>query len=622
MRSRFVNLFVLTAITFLGVSNAFSQVQFHGLLCNPKLNTKQNALLARQILTNDTLNLPFFEDFSKLNTYPDYNQWIDSNVFVNQNFAFNPPSAGVATFDILNSKGQIYSHASTAAYRADYLTSKPIRMSAYQKSDSIYFSFYYQPQGMGWDKPDQKDSLVLEFFDKANQWRNVWSATGTSLKPFEQVMFPIVDSVYFHSGFKFRFYNYASLGDPAHQEDAITNDFWNIDYIVIDTGRSLNRTYHEDIAFYQFNRSLFETYYSVPWSHYQLNKMPLDTVDFQLKNLDDNLRPVNNLVYLLYRNQTNMLDSFANGAFDVLAFSDSSKYFTQAAMSTPSVYHIPSTLTDTTTLEVTRYLHDLSSFTNTQYKQNDTVKYQQVFENYYAFDDGTAESGISLIQRNSKFALRITGLKDDTLRAISMYFNRYYNFNTSDEAEFSLCVWTDNEGIPGELIYQGDVQKPKYASNTNQFSVFKLDEAVFVEDTFFIGWNNENDLTYSLAYDWNSDNINRVYYKISGEWLVLPLGNPMMRAHLGDDFTVISVPENPNKIAYKIFPNPSNGTVYIQTETHQEIVVSVFNLVGQNVFCSGVESNNAIDLSQLPKGVYLMQIQSGQTFSTQKLILE
>lgn len=116
------------------------------------------------------VTLPFFDDFSGNGIYPDPQLWLDQDVFINMDFPVRPPNIGAATFDVLDQTGKIYAYATSTPFIADYLTSRPIRLDSLfspiarplQLSDSIYLSFYYQPQGRG-DKPEPHDSLVLQF---------------------------------------------------------------------------------------------------------------------------------------------------------------------------------------------------------------------------------------------------------------------------------------------------------------------------------------------------------------------------------------------------------------------------------------------------------------------------
>ena len=140
---------------------------------------------AQEILTNYRTNrekvpmrrevaearfLPFFDDFSHSNLYPDSTKWTNNNVLVNDGFPLCPPNRNGATFDVLDANGRVYEYAISNAFVAEYLTSVRIRLDsildpeprALTPADSVYFSFYYQPQGNG-NIPEAQDSLVLQF---------------------------------------------------------------------------------------------------------------------------------------------------------------------------------------------------------------------------------------------------------------------------------------------------------------------------------------------------------------------------------------------------------------------------------------------------------------------------
>ena len=114
--------------------------------------------------------LPFFEDFSHSNLYPDSTKWTDNNVLVNDGFTLCPPNRNGATFDVLDANGRVYDYAISNAFVAEYLTSARIRLDSIMEpepraltpADSVYLSFYYQPQGNG-NAPEEQDSLVLQF---------------------------------------------------------------------------------------------------------------------------------------------------------------------------------------------------------------------------------------------------------------------------------------------------------------------------------------------------------------------------------------------------------------------------------------------------------------------------
>ena len=140
-----------------------------GLPVNAQLQQKAVVLKSGKV-AEITTNLPFFDDFTTSKIYPDQQKWIGNQVFINKDFPFRPPNTAAATFDVLNEYGEVYPNASIRPFKADQLQSVLIRLDsvfsptseALRPADSIYFSFYYQPQGRG-DKPETQDSLILQF---------------------------------------------------------------------------------------------------------------------------------------------------------------------------------------------------------------------------------------------------------------------------------------------------------------------------------------------------------------------------------------------------------------------------------------------------------------------------
>ena len=114
--------------------------------------------------------LPFFDDFSQSILYPDSTKWTDNNVMVNDGFPLCPPNRNGATFDVLDANGRVYNYAISNPFVSEYLTSVRIRLDSIMEptpraltpADSVYLSFYYQPQGNG-NAPEEQDSLVLQF---------------------------------------------------------------------------------------------------------------------------------------------------------------------------------------------------------------------------------------------------------------------------------------------------------------------------------------------------------------------------------------------------------------------------------------------------------------------------
>lgn len=155
----------------------------------------------------EAVQLPFFDDFSTSNIFPDQGLWDGRSVFVNKDFPYMPVNIGAATFDAIDSSGNIYKHGSIAPYEADRLMTRNIRLDSIfdpvrklSPADSIYLSFFYQPQGVGLP-PALQDSLILEFsrhtgnlvfshMDSVKVSSDVYIGPGDTIRPLDTLWAP------------------------------------------------------------------------------------------------------------------------------------------------------------------------------------------------------------------------------------------------------------------------------------------------------------------------------------------------------------------------------------------------------------------------------------------------
>ncbi len=70
-----------------------------------------------------------------------------------------------------------------------------------------------------------------------------------------------------------------------------------------------------------------------------------------------------------------------------------------------------------------------------------------------------------------------------------------------------------------------------------------------------------------------------------------------------------------------LFPNPTNGKVYIKSSKFQPDYVRVVNNLGQTVIESATQNNNEIDMSHLPNGIYAIEL-SSKSKKIQKTIVK
>ncbi|MFM7018556.1 T9SS type A sorting domain-containing protein [Flavobacterium sp.] len=72
----------------------------------------------------------------------------------------------------------------------------------------------------------------------------------------------------------------------------------------------------------------------------------------------------------------------------------------------------------------------------------------------------------------------------------------------------------------------------------------------------------------------------------------------------------------------KVYPNPvSNGTLFIESDLNSDKNVAIFDVLGKQVF-NATTSNNAINVSQLKTGIYMVRITEEGNTVTKKLVIK
>jgi len=91
---------------------------------------------------------------------------------------------------------------------------------------------------------------------------------------------------------------------------------------------------------------------------------------------------------------------------------------------------------------------------------------------------------------------------------------------------------------------------------------------------------------------------------------------------------VVSSEVNPEELDMLLFPNPSAGDANLQFQlpTEQEFLVRVFDMAGRQVYrhgAMGFKGENIVFLRMeaMPKGLYVVELKSGQWQATKQLVL-
>lgn len=534
--------------------------------------------------------------------------WIDHHANWNFTRAHLPWSLGVVTFDGLKSNGFPYAINTTQSGYADYLTSKPLIMN-YPASDSIYFSFLYQPEGFG-DRPEANDSLVLDFFNVTEQkWETVWKVSGTPLHDFKLVHIPITEIKFLQNGFKFRFKNYGGLSGDL--------DNWHIDYVNLRQTSSYTDTVIIDFAMVYPIPTLLKDYTSVPWEHY---------VNSPIGHMSDSLLiTVRNSNNIAGNTSNGSLQVFDNGVFDHnyvvpggtlttdLNYEPFTTYTTQHSLvALAPFYNFP--VTDPSAENYTfDYTFTASvpfpQFTN----QNDTIYGQQYFANYYAYDDGSAELAYGVNGEQSRLAYQFTTWEPDSLVAVQMHFVPTV-FDHSNKL-FLLTIWDDNNGQPGAVIYEDDfftAQNPVYIPEKNSFwhYYFRDNEKVGVSGTFYVGWRQLDPQRLNIGFDKNTNTQNKIFYSVDlgATWQNSSFaGSLMMRPVFSTAMDYLLEVEEPELVEELVlYPNP------VLNEFNFSFVGegTVDIIAADGKVIRSVAWTNQVDVNDLTHGFYFVRVTS------------
>ncbi|MEI8006370.1 MAG: T9SS type A sorting domain-containing protein [Bacteroidota bacterium] len=582
------------------------------------------------------VNMPFFDDFSYDSVYPTSRLWIDNFTFVNTDIPVYPPNLGAVTFDAIDANGLMYDTAQPGPnpFIADHLTSRFIRLDSVftpaprklTAADSVYLSFFYQPQGRSRNYPLAQDTLLLRFLitpahdsltstgiiHLPDVWEKVWHSNGMSLDTFRfynrdqyfvQVMIPITDTQhFFKKTFRFQFYNYVNFAAPPEYSWESNCDQWNVDNVYLNFGRNMFDTVRPEIRFMDRAPSMLRNYESMPFPQYTAapDMEMADSVSLIIGNRDISVHNCH-YSYRVSSSSGSFIKTYSGPNFNIQPV-----YTTGPVILHPPVpWFYPITSADSAVFEMQHFIKDNAS--GSVYA--DTVSREQHLFNFFAYDDGTAEASYGLTPAGSMLAYRFNLNKPDTLRAIQMFFNQV--FNNANPPYFYLTVWNDDVGTPGKTIYQ-ELTQPKYANQLNKFYTYHV-PSIPVNGTIYIGWVQTTDDNLSLGFDTYNDHSNMIFYNTTGKWYPSAFsGSLMVRPIVGKPIPLGVEEAPPSSEGLDVWPNPcSNGLLHLRlsnsgTSSAEGNIIKITNLLGQTVFSS--KYSEQLDLSALGQGIYILRL--------------
>jgi hypothetical protein len=562
---------------------------------------------AKKSTAASLLELPIFDDFSNSSLVADTGIWSDNNAFINNNFSVNPITNGVATLDALDAEGSIYSHAvlSPSTFVADTLTSRPINLN-YLPSDSIYFSFLYQPGGLC-DLPEEEDSLMVDFWaSDSSRWINIWRVPGTGMHAFKHVMIPVSSQRFLTSSFKFRFRNRASLSRNNDLPDKRSNvDYWHVDYVRLNKNRFASDTIPRDVAFNTPFTSIFKELTAVPWAHFEkaYNTTLASFISAGYRNNDSTTRNVT-------RSLTIMEPIYGESQPDETPTAQDLPAFEETVVDFILTYDVNFDRGDSALIRFKAALRT-DEFDP---KVNDTVIHDQLFRDYYAYDDGTAEAGYGLRgdgTANGMVAVRHHSYEPDMLGGIYIFFNQVYDSINLKNYTFHLMVWNDAGGIPGSLLWEDPtIRRPIYTTSYSGFVKYEFTEPVPVDGTFYVGWKQYKEYILNVGLDLNNRPDSPLMYYNIGSWQESEApGMILLRPYMVNSSTGVGNSAGREMKSLQFYPNPASDRIWFQFPSDNpghDILIDIYDTSGRKLHHSVLRSNS-LDVSGFSPGLYYLR---------------
>lgn len=617
---------------FVLLFSLFSVLSFAQIIISPIGSFADTQKQKRQ--SSDDIFLPFIDDFSNYVGIPNPDKWETFGAVVNCSYQFNPPSVGVATLDATDIYGKLYAHATSSPFYADTLASRFIRLDsvlspygiALSPSDSVYLSFYVQPaggSGKQWEmigsRPSAEDSIILEFYSPEIGWSRIWSMGGEHADSlynrygsyYKYVLIPITDQAYFNKEFRFRFRNMASLSNSSLSSYIGNCDQWNIDYVYLNRNRSFEDTSRRDLAFVEPAPSMLKRYQAMPSRQFRQDEMA-DSLHIKIVNLAD-MALSSTYKYEITNESGMRLYSYDGGFENISPYSQTQQYQTSPNHARPTVDFVFD-------INLERWyafdiIHTIKEGVGQDWlPANDTIRFKQIFEDYFAYDDGTAENGIGVEPiSGSHLAVRYDLNEKDTLSAVDIYFNT--SLGEGNFKPFFICIWTCENGLPAKMIYKSEKLIPR-SDSLNRFARFVLDESIVLPaGSFFISLQTKGNDYLNIGFDRNTNSSEYTFSKTGSDWQQsFEKGSVMMRPYFGYRASVGLYEVDASRI--KIYPNPASTKVYLQN--CDGLLKRLFDMNGRMLLQT---RENEIDISRFDCGVYILQVaDEGRTIYHEKII--
>lgn len=225
------------------------------------------------------------------------------------------------------------------------------------------------------------------------------------------------------------------------------------------------------------------------------------------------------------------------------------------------------------------------------------------------------------------------------ITGVLLDFAKAKKISSSDE-KIPLCIWATNSltGTPGNIVAADSISLSDFVSDVtnNRISAIEFKNHIPMSASFYMGimlpvltgdtlsfWSTAQgkipvNTAWVLTKDQGWKSAQELWSQGSTTFMISNAIYPKVCKVNGID-------SKPEALHYFVYPNPSNDyiTIVNQNENTEIGKIRILDLSGKMVF-SGNTSNDlttTINVSQLPKGMYILQIHENQSSFVSKLVI-
>lgn len=557
-----------------------------------------------------TLPLPFFDDFSQQpEGLPDAQRWeLSGGTLVNNRYPRRPPTKAVATLDGLDEQGRARGPVSFIG-EGDLLTSQPLNLRSLTAADNVYLSFFWQAGSLvGPPAPSgtRPVALYVDFLDQDQQWQQVWQVRSTGdTTNFRFKALPVNQPEFLHEAFRFRF--------RTNGYQFTNRDAWSVDYVRLDRNRTATDSTFRDIAVSRALPSALKRYTAMPVAQFNQNAAQelTDRTGTTANSFDVGPAPTP-------IRWTGTLEVLPGGP--TVQFLSGGASIDANSRQLPVLGSVrPASVPLTSTPKFLRQRITLATNENNALTQsNDTISRVTELGTYFAYDDGTAETSVSLPPAStgpvSYLAQRFDLNQPDQIRAIRLYLVP----STAGGRTISLNLWDDDgTGKPAATPKATkSFTTPASLPGGPAFVEISFDAPVPVSSRFYVGYG-EAATQNNVAFGFDLNNAPPAGYLLLnalGTWSTLstatatrPAGALMLRPVTGSTITGTAAPAEV-AAAYQLYPNPTpDGRVRVQGRYAR---ATALDALGRVVWeqPAAEQGQPELTLPPLPAGVYFVRL--------------